>query len=115
MKLLIRSMLRHLRQHFLQTCLTMAVSILITGMLAVLFHFASSFQSTLRTVGLEKYGTYHYKYYTKAGDLSSCAGMQKCTLTPCIFCGFSFMLFQKTGLTNISCRGKFQKVMAMAP
>lgn len=67
MRLLIRSMLRHLRQHFLQTFFTMAVSILITGMLAVLFHFASSFQCSLRTAGLEKYGTYHYQYYTKAG------------------------------------------------
>lgn len=67
MKLLIHSMFRHLRQHLLQTCFTMAVSILITGMLAVLFHFASSFQHSLRTCGLEKYGTYHYKYETKAG------------------------------------------------
>lgn len=67
MRLLIRSMLRHLKQHFLQTFFTMAVSILITGMLAVLFHFASSFQCSLRTAGLEKYGTYHYQYYTKAG------------------------------------------------
>lgn len=67
MRLLIRSMLRHLRQHFLQTCFTMAVSILITGMLAVLFYFASSFQNALRTYALEKYGTYHYKYETKAG------------------------------------------------
>lgn len=67
MRLLIRSMFRHLRQHLLQTCFTMAVSILITGMLAVLFYFASSFQSTLRTYALEKNGTYHYKYYTKAG------------------------------------------------
>lgn len=67
MRLLIRSMFRHLRQHLLQTCFTMAVSILITGMLAVLFYFASSFQSALRTYALEKYGTYHYKYETKAG------------------------------------------------
>lgn len=67
MRLLIRSMFRHLRQHLLQTCFTMAVSILITGMLAVLFYFASSFQSTLRAYALEKYGTYHYKYETKAG------------------------------------------------
>lgn len=67
MKLLIHSMFRHLRQHLLQTCFTMAVSILITGMLAVLFHFASSFQHSLRICGLEKYGTYHYRYETKAG------------------------------------------------
>lgn len=67
MRLLIRSMFRHLRQHLLQTFFTMAVSILITGMLAVLFHFASSFQCSLRNAGLEKYGTYHYKYYTKTG------------------------------------------------
>ncbi len=67
MKLLVRSMLRHLRQHLLQTFFTMAVSILITGMIAVLFHFASSFQCSLRNYALERYGSYHYKYYTKAG------------------------------------------------
>lgn len=67
MRLLIRSVFRHLKEHLLQTVLTMAVTVLITGMLAVLFHLASSFQEPLRTRGLERHGTYHYKYYTNAG------------------------------------------------
>lgn len=67
MRLLLRSVLRHLKEHLLQTILTMAVTILTTGMLAVLFHLASSFQGPLRTHGLERYGTYHYDYYTNAG------------------------------------------------
>lgn len=67
MKLLIRSTFRHLKGHLLQTALTMAVTILITGMISLLFHFASSFQSALRTYALEENGAYHYKYSTKAG------------------------------------------------
>lgn len=67
MRLLFRSMFRHLREHLLQTCFTMAVTVLITGMLAVLFHFASSFQRSLRTYALGENGTYHYKYSTNAG------------------------------------------------
>lgn len=67
MKLFIRSTLRHLKAHLPQTVFTLGVCILLTGMLSVLFHFASGFQSALRTHGLEKYGTYHYSYYTKAG------------------------------------------------
>lgn len=67
MRLLVKSFLRHMREHLLQTLLTVAVTILVTGMLAVLFDFASSFQRVLRTYALEKYGDYHYRYDTHAG------------------------------------------------
>ena len=62
MRLLLYSMLRHLKQHFLQTVLTFAITILVTAMLSTIFHFASGFQSLLREYALENVGDYHYKY-----------------------------------------------------
>lgn len=67
MSLLIKSMFVHMRKHLFQTILTVCITILITGMLSVLFHFASSFQQSLRSYALEENGDYHYKYTTYAG------------------------------------------------
>ena len=64
MKLLFQSTLRHMRQHGLQAFLTFIVTLLITAMVSVVFHFASSFQQLLREHALEEVGDYHYRYST---------------------------------------------------
>lgn len=73
MGLLIKSSFRYRKKHMLQTLLSVGITILVIGMLSVLFHFAASFHHSLRTYALEKNGTYHYKYRTytetNAGDL----------------------------------------------
>lgn len=63
MGLLYRSMLRHLKQHAVQTGLTLAVTALFTGLLSALFFFASGFGAMLRENALATVGEYHYCYY----------------------------------------------------
>lgn len=66
MRLLYRSMLRHLKQHAVQTGLTLAVTALFIGLLSALFYFAAGFGAVLRENALETVGEYHYCYYAKA-------------------------------------------------
>lgn len=69
MRLLAKSVLRHMKNHLLQTVATIAVAVLVTGMAAVVFNLTSSFQYSLRTKGLEK-GSWHYRYCTDTGTES---------------------------------------------
>lgn len=66
MGLLCRSTFRHLKQHGVQTGLTLAVTILLLGMLSVLFCFASGFGKMLRENAIETVGKYHFCYYVPA-------------------------------------------------
>lgn len=63
MRLLYRSLFRHLRWHAAQTGLTLAVTVLFTGLLSALFYFAAGFGAVLRENALETVGDYHYCYY----------------------------------------------------
>ncbi len=67
MKLLAKSVLRHMKNHLLQTVFTLAAAAMVTGMVAVLFNLASSFQCSLRKKGLEEKGSWHYRYVTNEG------------------------------------------------
>jgi hypothetical protein len=71
MRLLAKSVLRHMKSHLPQTILTFLVTMLVTGALSVLFFLASSFQVAVRNYALEDMGTYHYKYETDAGTASA--------------------------------------------
>lgn len=66
MSLLLRSTLRHLRQHAVQTGFTLAASALFIALFTALFCFTSSFQARLRENGVETKGTWHYQYYAAA-------------------------------------------------
>ena len=64
MGLLCRSVFRHLKQHAVQTGLTIAVTILFIGLLSMIFFFASGFRMMLRENAIETVGNYHFCYYT---------------------------------------------------
>ncbi len=64
MGLLYRSVFRHLKQHAVQTGLTMAVAILFIGLLAVIIFFAAGFGTMLRENAIETVGSYHFCYCT---------------------------------------------------
>lgn len=65
MGLLLRSSLRHMRRHSVQTGLTLGVVVLVTALLSVIFHFVFSFQALLREDAIETVGSYHYHYYVR--------------------------------------------------
>lgn len=60
MKLLMKAVLRHIRQHGCQTIFTFVITVLITAMLSTVFHVVSGFQVLLREYALESVGSYHY-------------------------------------------------------
>lgn len=64
MKLLIKSVLRHIGQRRWQTIFTFFITVLVVAMLSTIFHVASSFQVLLREYALESVGSYHYYYST---------------------------------------------------
>lgn len=71
MKLLFCSTGRYLRQYFLQTLLTLAVTVLITGLLSAIFFFVAGLQAVLREHGEETVGRYHFHYYSPVNTESA--------------------------------------------